>query len=139
MFWTTAFVFGALGTTLISGWRGDFVFTWPVSIFVAFEAAVYEIRIGKPHEQTCQTRWRSRLVAALFIVSCTVYFLACRRLSLVFEWVFLCGFAAALPFSWIGAVCFSSRRWRAIWQFLLACAAFSAFYWSSVGVLMWKT
>jgi outer membrane protein assembly factor BamB len=138
-FWTTAFVCGALGTTLISRWRADFVFTWPVSIFIAFQAMVYEIRIGKRDEQTRVMKWRSRLIDAMFIVSCVGYYLVCRRLSLVFEWAFLCGFAAAFPFALAGAVCFSSRRWRAVWELLLTCAAFSAFYWSSVAVLMWKT
>lgn len=39
----------------------------------------------------------------IFIGTCVVYFLACRRLSLVFEWAFLMGFPGALPFCWAAA------------------------------------
>ena len=139
-FWATAFVLGALGTTFLSRWRGDFVFTWPVSIFVAFEAAVAQIRVrGADAEGVKRRRWRSRLVGVGFIGVCVAYFLLCRRLSLVFEWVFLCGFGAALPFSLAGLLCFRQRSWRPVWQGVMTVAAFSGFYWSSVGLLFLKS
>ena len=33
-----AFILGCAGTTALSLWRGEFVFTWPVALFVAFQA-----------------------------------------------------------------------------------------------------
>ena len=100
-FWTVAFLLGAIGTTVISRRVGDFVFTWPVSIFVAFQAAVFQIRLGKRRHDAALSALRSRLIAAAFVVCCIAYFLLCRRLSLVFEWVFRC---AASP-----------RRCRSLW------------------------
>jgi outer membrane protein assembly factor BamB len=135
LFLTVAFVLGAAGTTLVSRWTGGFVFTWPVSIFVAFQATVCEIRLGVRHTGSAWPRWRARLVAAGFIACCVGYFLLCRRLSLVFEWVFLCGFPAALPFALLGRSVFQERRWRFAWFFLMTTAAFASFYWSAIGVL----
>ena len=71
----------------------------------------------------------------LFITTCLAYFLICRRLSLVFEWVFLIGFAAALPFSMFGRFAFAARRWHPLWMILWTALAFTAFYWSSVAFL----
>ena len=33
-----------------------------------------------------------------FVLTCVVYFIACRQLSLITEMAFLCGFPAAMPF-----------------------------------------
>jgi hypothetical protein len=138
IFWIAAFLLGAAGTTVLSRWRQEFVFTWPVSLFVVFEAAVYQIRFQGSREQDRLSRWRSRFIGLAFLASCAVYFLLCRRLSLVFEWVYLCGFAAATPFAVSGACTFRRRRWRTGWQCLMTIAAFSSFYWSSVGVLLMR-
>ena len=97
------------------------------------------------------------IVALLFLVTtCLAYFLLCRRLSLLFEWAFLGGFLAAVPFNllsknlfrpcdtWTGDASFcgndrtgwlSRNRWTKTWQFLLTGLGFSAFYWSSVAIL----
>ena len=137
--WGTAFVLGALGTTFLSRWSGDFVFTWPVSLFVAFEASVSQIRVkGRSADVGSRARWSSRLIGVLFLAVCAAYFLLCRRLSLVFEWVFLCGFGAALPFLLAGVFWFRERKWRPVWQMLMTAAAFSCFYWSSSAVLLLK-
>jgi outer membrane protein assembly factor BamB len=138
LFWAIAFVLGAAGTTVISTWTGDFVFTWPVPLFVAFQAAAFEIKFGVPRPGDAWLRWRPRLVAATFVACCVVYFLLCRRLSLVFEWVFLCGFAGALPFALAGSHFFPERRWRFAWFSLMTAAAFASFYWFAVAVLWLK-
>lgn len=136
LFWSVAFLLGCLGTTFISQWRDDFVFTWPVAIFVAFQAAVTELRLTNRSMPRTYSSWRSVLAAALFIVASLVYFLLCRRLSLVFEWAFLCGFPAALPFAMLGVFCFRGRTWRPAWEVLMTAMAFVAFYWSAVAVLL---
>ena len=59
-------------------------------------------------------------------------FLACRRLSLVFEWVFLGGFLAAVPFSLAARHLLRARRWYPLWQVLATALAFAAFFWSPV-------
>lgn len=139
VFWLLAFVLGAVGTTLLSRWKEDFVFTWPVSLFVAFQAAVSEVRISKRWVEHPRQRWRARLVGLLFVACCAGYFLLCRRLSLVFEWVFLCGFAAAFPFALAGSHCFRERSWRLAWFAVLTILAFSSFYWSAAAVLWLKS
>lgn len=138
LFWTLAFVLGALGTTVLSSWRGDFVFTWPVALFVAFQAVVSELRLKKLSPADCAPAWRSWLAALLFILSCAAYFLVCRRLSLVFEWTFLCGFGAALPPVLAGAFLFRGSKWRLAWEGSLTFVGFAAFYGFAVVVLWWK-
>ena len=137
--WLQAFLLGAVGTTVLSGWRNEFVFTWPVSLFAAFQVAVYEIRLGKRTEQHAGPWWRSRLIALGFLAVCLAYFLLCRRLSLVFEWAFLAGFLLAAPFAIAAARCTRQsngrRTWRILWEVVWTVAAFSAFYWSPVALL----
>ncbi|MEO8493661.1 MAG: PQQ-binding-like beta-propeller repeat protein [Planctomycetota bacterium] len=139
MFWFTAFIAGALGTTFISRWQSDFVFTWPVCIFVAFQAAVAETRSRKQEGADRAVALRSVAAAVLLVVSCLAYFFLCRRLSLVFEWVFLCGFAAAAPFSIAGSRWFRERRWRAVWETALTALAFTSFYWGAAAILLLKS
>ena len=141
VFWTAAFVLGSLGTTFLSRWRGDFVFTWPVAIFVAFQAATYQLRTKKLQSSTESRIWRRvwpRLIGLAFLATCGAYFLICRRFSLVFEWVFLCGFLGAVPFALAGALLFRERRWSFLWEIAMTFAAFSAFFWSAVWVLLSK-
>ena len=61
-----AFVMGALGTTFLSSWRQEFVFTWPLSLFVMFETTVTRA------VQSCHSssRWNSRLPLIFFVVTC---------------------------------------------------------------------
>lgn len=134
LFWITAYTLGALGTTFLSPWRGDFTFTWPVAVFVAFQALVGETRLSRSGEQNNGV-WPARIALVTFAVTCVLYFLLCRRLSLVFETVFLCGFIAALPFSMAGARLFQNRRWQGVWHIVMTAAAFAAFYWSGAAVL----
>lgn len=138
LFWSVAFVLACIGTTLLSRWRADFVFTWPVAIFVMLQAAVSELKLSKKSDDAAYVAWRSALAALLFMASSLAYYWLCRRLSLVSEWAFLCGFPAALPFALAGALAFPRRRWRLAWEALMTILAFSAFYWSSVAVLLLK-
>ncbi len=131
LFWLLVFVAGAIGTTFLSPAMSDFVFTWPVSLFAAYQGLMDRISVGRQR----LTRWdriRSGAACLLFVCCCLLYFLVCRRLSLVFEWVFLVGFVAAVPFSVAGRLAFASRRWHGIWKSLFSVLAFSAFYWSSI-------
>ncbi|HEV3022972.1 MAG TPA: PQQ-binding-like beta-propeller repeat protein, partial [Pirellulales bacterium] len=135
-FWIVTFLLGAAGTTVLSRWRGDFVFTWPVALFVLFQATVDQIR---PAGLTA-TRWtilRGYLVAISFLGGCVVYYLLCRQLSLVTEWAFLCGFAAALPIS-VARTRLARRGVRVIMQWPLAVVEFAFYYWSSVAILLWR-
>jgi hypothetical protein len=142
--WFLVFLVGALGTTFLSPRMNDFIFTWPVCLFAAFQPLMDRIvvrrgelnHLNQSHSaQTRRARWRSRLACLIFLCVCLLYFLACRRLSLVFEWVFLGGFAAAIPFSLAGKILFRKRRWHWLWKALCVVASFTAFFWSSVAFL----
>jgi len=134
VYWGIVFLAGGLGTTLLSMRFGEFTFTWPIALFAAYQPVMDRIRLtnGRPN-------WRERLAPGIamlfFVMVCIVYFLVCRRLSLVFEWVFLMGFPAAIPFSLAARNLFINRRWYQAWRALSVLLAFSAFYWGSVAVL----
>jgi outer membrane protein assembly factor BamB len=137
--WSVMFLLGAVGTTILSRWRNDFVFTWPVSIFVAFQAVVSESRWRRRQQVPATGAWRSIVVAAFFVLSCFAYFWLCRRLSLVTEWAFLCGFMVALPCSIAGVFIFQRSRWRLPWEAGMTLVAFAAFYWSAVVLQVLKS
>ncbi len=136
---------GIFGTTLISNWSGEFVFTWPLVLMLVFESLVYQTRMGSRkqsasgNENLLGNRWTGRVVALLFIATCIAYFYLCRRLSLAFEWSFLLGFPAAIPFL-LGAAAFARRLTSNLWivEWLLTAIAFSAFYWLGAAVILWK-
>ncbi len=138
VFWTLAFVVGAVSVRPLSLWRSEFVFTWPVSLFVVFQAVMQRMRLARDPSPNRTEAWCSRLVAFLFVVACIGFFLLCRRLSLVFEWVFLGGFAAAVPFAIAGRWLARRSRWPAAWHVATTAAEFSAYYWGSVLWLWWK-
>jgi outer membrane protein assembly factor BamB len=135
-FWFVAFLLAAVGTTLLSRWRGDFVFTWPVALFVLFQATVDQIRPAGSRGG----RWivlRGYLVAIFFLVGCAAYYLLCRQLSLLTEWAFLCGFAAALPIS-AARMHLARRGVRMVALWPVTAVEFALYYWSSVAVLLWR-
>ena len=72
-----AFVLGLAGTTALSMWRGEFVFTWPLALFVVYQVAVDHLRIGRRGEPR-RVQWRSRFLLLVFVGVCAGYFLLCR-------------------------------------------------------------
>jgi outer membrane protein assembly factor BamB len=138
IFQTVAFVAAVVATTPLSLWRNEFVFTWPVSLFVVFQATVDQVQLTRRKQPGDSPAWRSWLVLLTFLVVCVGYYLACHRLSLVFEWVFLIGFGAALPVA-LAARWLTRRAARPlVWNALFTAFSFSAYYWSSVAWLWWK-
>ena len=134
IFWGVVFVVGACGTTYFSPLLNDFIFTWPVCLFAAFQSFIDRISLKHKH-LTARERLTSGVACLVFLAVCLLYFLVCRRLSLVFEWVFLGGFFAAVPFSIAARQLFRNRRCYPAWQVLATALAFAAFYWSSVAFL----
>jgi len=130
-FWGMVFLVGACGTTFLSPALNEFVFTWPVCLFAVFQPFIDRV-VLKRRQMTGRERLHSGLSCVVFLGGCLLYFLACRRLSLVFEWVFLGGFFAAVPFSLAAKHLFCARRWYPLWQVLATALAFVAFFWSPV-------
>lgn len=134
LYWVLVFVTGASGTTWLSHVLIDFTFTWPVAVFAAYQPMIDRLVLSRRH-MTTRDRLRSGMACSVFIATCIIYFFACRRLSLVFEWAFLIGFPAALPFSLIGKHLSNTARNGQLWKILFTAIAFAAFYWSAVAFL----
>jgi hypothetical protein len=134
-----ASVLGLIGTTLLSIGLGEFVFTWPLVLFVSFQTVIDQIRIGQqPPTDRPKRWWQTRIAALVFIIICLLYFLICRRLSLAAEWVFLTGFVAALPVALCGQWLRARSNLHPLVECLLMIVSFSAYYWASVAVLALK-
>jgi outer membrane protein assembly factor BamB len=148
-----AIAIGVFGVTLISPLMDDFIFTWPLALAIVFEILVYqmktraELKVAGDLRPT--SRWPGRFALLLFTATCVAYFYLCRRLSLAFEWSFLLGFPAAVPFlMWAKRMVaegdgFQSKSkswsgWKWYWEWGLTAVAFSAFYWLGAGVVLWK-
>lgn len=129
-----AFMFGSVAGTPASIVLQDFIFTWPVCIFVAFaavmsQAATRRLAASASSRQSQFSGW----VFLLFLVTCAAYFIACRQLSLVTELAFLCGFPAAVPCLLLErlphAPCSASNGWRRLIQsFAAGQLAFAAYF-----------
>ena len=132
--WLLAFVAGALGTTMLSRWTGDFIFTWPVCLYVAIEMTT-DVKYTRnlKHARRIQTLW-GRIPLLLFIAVCISYFFLCRRLSLLFQWTFLAGFIGALPLLWIRARMPEKSFRNTLFRTLLTLVSFTCFY--AVGVVL---
>lgn len=141
-------VLGVLGTPLFSLWFNEFIFTWPLVLGIAFEILVFQMKTRKQMVELKANPkrlrieyWMGRLAFLFFLVVCLVYFFMCRRLSLAFEWSFLLGFPAAIPFL---IVCqFLIKKIKSSWkqnctEWLLTGLAFSAFYWAGAIVVAIK-
>jgi len=138
LFWFLAFVLGAASMTPLSLHRSEFVFTWPVSLFVAFQAVMQQVRIGRREPGDAASSWQSRGVALLFLFICYGYYVLCRRLSLAFEWVFLSGFVAAIPIALAGRWLGRRSKWPVLVGIVSTALEFSAYFWASVAWLWWK-
>ena len=136
--YTLTFLAGALGTTMLSRWTEEFIFTWQLCLYVTWQVAVANLRKREEKLSRIQ-RVQSWLAVLLLLSTCVIYFLLCRRLSLVFEWVFLAGFFAALPFNLAGKRWFANRRWTSMWQLTTTGLGFSAYYWASVAILFLRS
>lgn len=138
-FLVSSFVAGALGTTFLSKWTGDFLFTWPVCVFVAFDGLARSLRWKRDASagRTAKLTDWGRVLG--FAAVALAYFLLCRRLSLVFEWVFLVGFPVALPFSRITARFEEAAGAKVFVVTLISTLlGFSAYYAAALALLRYK-
>lgn len=94
-----AIVAGALGTTVLGHLTGEFLFTWHVCLYAAFEfVAVCSFPPALTDRSASPIR--KRLPLLLFLLVSFLFYSACRRLSLVFEWAFMIGFPGAVVVLW---------------------------------------
>ena len=136
--WLAAtFVLGIAATPLLNLVCPEFVFTWPATLFAAFQATVSLIVWSGRQPASRRARWISRLAALGLVGVSLLYFHFCLRFSMAMEGVFLMGFPAAFPVAIYAA-------WRQVsrprfWHFsLCALLGFSLFFWSSGAFITWR-
>jgi hypothetical protein len=129
-----AFVLAVVAMPFLNRGRSEFVFTWPVSLFIAFQITVIAILWSGEKLDHKKSRRISRLVGLLFLAICFGYYLLCRQLSLVIEWTFLIGFLPASPVAIVAA-----RRLlrdpRSPLGFFWVFLAFAVYFWGSSSAL----
>ena len=139
-FWAAAFVAGLAGSPIFNRFYDEYIFTWPASLFVAFQTTLIVISWteGQPEPNRKKCRRVSRLTGILFLAVCAGYVLLCRKLSAPHEWVFLIGFLPAAPLAVPAARCFLDQS-RPLREYTWAVVAFSLYFWACGGFLIWKT
>lgn len=120
-----AFGLGAIGTTLIGHFLDLFVWTWPVSLYVAFRSVV-ALGLGDK-----VTGWRheviGRLALIIFMIFCYLYYRFCMAVGYGVAWGFLFGLLPVLPFTILAQKISPSSRWH----WCLEILAFVVYFWSS--------
>jgi outer membrane protein assembly factor BamB len=131
-------IVGALGTTALGHLTNEFVFTWPVCLYAALEFVSHPQAAVETKGPSSLGFLRRRLPLFVFLCICMAYFLACRRLSLVFEWAFLAGFPGAVPVVWLLRRLQTREHRRPVAEVLLSCIGFAAFFATAVCFLRFR-
>jgi outer membrane protein assembly factor BamB len=135
-FWSVAAVLGVVGTPLVRWVGGPFVFTLPVTVFAAYQAVVTAAVRAVQRPDETRARWLARGAVLGLLILCAGYFVLCWRLGLASEWAFLLGFVPSFP----AAAATARRGLRAgpLWRDVFGAAlAFSLYYGSAAGFLLW--
>ena len=130
-----AFVLGLIGPNVLSALVDRCLFTWPVSLYIAFHAALSAYAWTEHAASPCRARWWARLAGALFLLVVYLYYEACKTVGMYIFWSFLIGFLPAFPLAFLAvrAQTNSQTHWlTAAWIFL----AFGVFFWSCQGMFM---
>jgi hypothetical protein len=135
LFWTATFVLAVAATTALGHGRQQFVWTWPLALFVVYQATIQTIVWAEGSAAKKRARWWSRGMVIIFLSFCWLYYAACQQLGLATVWAFLIGFLPAWPL----AVAAARRRGKPCQSVLLVGLAFSLFYWSGGAFIGWKT
>lgn len=128
-----AILAGAVGSRLLHAWPTEYVFTWPLALWGAFQLTLTFSRSVPRERFISRERLLSYGVGAGFLLLCLLYFLLCRALGMAIEWVFLVGFIGALPAALLAQWLIHHDRWwsRALLSIVYP-LSFSTYYWSSV-------
>jgi hypothetical protein len=137
LFLALAFILGLLGPSVFSAWLDGFLFTWPASLFAAFQATVLACIWAEQQKGSRYRRWLARLAILSFVLVAYGFFVMCKAIGMYIGWSFLFGYVLAFPFAFLAARAEVHRHWliiRALWTLL----AFAAFFWSCQALLLWK-
>jgi hypothetical protein len=137
LFFPVAMLLGFLGPNVFSALVDQTLFTWPVSLYAAFHAALYACCWAEIQEGKTPPRLLTQLVVVGFLLTGWGYYEMCKSVGMFIAWSFLIGFPCAFPLTLLAvrAALLQQPRWRvAAWTLL----AFAAFFWSAQGLLLWK-
>ncbi len=138
IFFGIAFVLGLLGPNVFSALADRCLFTWPVSLYIAFHAVLSAYAWTERAASPRRAGWWARLAGVLFLLVVYFYYEACKTVGMYIFWSFLIGFPPAFPFAFLAVRAQKNAQtyWLiAAWTFL----AFGVFFWSCQGMLLWKT
>ncbi|MCX6928645.1 MAG: PQQ-binding-like beta-propeller repeat protein [Verrucomicrobia bacterium] len=137
VYYVTGFVLSLCGTWGLTEALGSFVFTWPAGIFLALVLAL-EVRAWVSTHPGRLARAAARIALAALVAGLMGYWWLCRSLFLVVGQGYLTGLLPAIPFA-IWTVRLTRRRdsWLVVCG--MGLLSFSVFFWTSAGVLWWRT
>jgi hypothetical protein len=137
-FWAGAIGFGVLVTPLGNRLSGQFVFTWPMSLFAMHQVALMAVFRSSRSQGDRRAAWGAAVASVLLILSLLAYYDLTRRLTLPAAWYFVLAF----PPSWSLAIPAARRILRPrnlAADLLWTLAAFSCFFWISAALMLWRT
>jgi outer membrane protein assembly factor BamB len=139
VFCGAAFLLGGVGTFVLSVLTGEFVFTWPASLFVAYQGVLWAA--ARARHGGRGARWLVRAAMVGFVGLCLGYVYLCRNdylPSIPMGYGFLVGILPAFPVALFvaGRLVASQRRVRG---WCLTAGAFSVYFWASALFTVWRT
>lgn len=132
-----AFVAGIVATPLLNRGSDEFTFTWPASLFAAWQLATWASVWSRSQPGVKRARRLARLAGVVFLAAALAYFHFCWKLGMAIEWVFLIGLPLSSPMSLWAAFQLARRAspWRdALWLI----ASFSVYYLACAAFVLWK-
>ncbi len=138
VFWLGVLIFGIAATPLANHYCSRFVFTWPVSLLAVHQLALAAVFRAKQLQGKHTAEWYGALGAGLLVVACLAYYDATRRLGLAPAWYFVPTFLAAWPLA-IPAARRLARPASYVWDMIWMLLVFSAYFWLSGGLMLWRT
>lgn len=137
IFWASAFVLGVVGTGALGGLWNRCIFTWPAAVYAATHATALVCASAERMPSSTRLRWLSRFFVLGLLLVCYGYYELCRAAGMFVGWAFLIGLLPAFPFIFLAVRATTNKR-PAIIVPPLTIAAFSVFFWSCYGFLLWR-
>jgi len=139
VFWAGLLVFGIVATPIANRYGGQFIFTWPLALLAVHQLALAAVSWSKQRGPGKLAEGLAIGGAGLLVLTCLLYFMLTRQLSLAPAWYFL----LTLPVAWPLAIPAARRLCRPAsgltGNILWMAAVFSVYFWASGGVMLRRT
>jgi hypothetical protein len=91
------FVAGIAGMPWLNRLGYEFIFTWPASLFIAWQMSLGAALWARRQPDPKRARRLARLAGVAFLAVAFAYFHLCWKLGMAIEWVFLIGLPLSSP------------------------------------------